>query len=102
MLTGTRSRSGTNQGFTVVELAVIVVVVAGLFYIATFREGSIIGTGVLIAGLSLCAALAAQKRGRRLTSAAFVVGSLVAAGSMMRACTKSLAEHGRPQSGWHP
>ncbi|MBI5211166.1 MAG: hypothetical protein HY927_14435 [Elusimicrobia bacterium] len=102
MLAGTRGRGRTDQGFTVVESAVIVVVVAGLFYVATFQEGPIIGTGVLIAGLSLCAALAARKRGRRLMSAAFIVGSLAAAGWMMRACTKSLADHGRPQDGRRP
>lgn len=80
-------------GFTIIELAVVVCVIAGLFAIATFREGAIIGTGVFFGGLCLCAAMAAGKKGLRLVSAAFVISSITAFSWMTRACTASFQDH---------
>ena len=81
------------NGFTIIELAVVIVIIAALFYIATFREGAIVGTGIFFGGLALCAGLGAQKKGWRLAGFAFFIASVVAMGWMMQACSASMKEH---------
>lgn len=88
-----------RPGFTVLELAITVLVLSGVAYIATFREHAIVGGGILASGALLCLAQAARARGWRPAAAVLTALSVMAALWMVKACSGSIAaaRHAAPQ-----
>lgn len=100
------AQRSARPGFTTAELAITVLVLAGVAYMATFREHAIVGGGILAAGSLLCLARAARARGWRPAAAVLTALSVLAALWMVKACSGSIAaaRHAAPerQSGQTP
>lgn len=86
-------------GFTAVGLAITSLVLGGLFAMATFREGAIIGAGIAASGLLLALGEFLRSKGRRAAAIVCVVLAVISAGLMARGCSASMAAARQAQAG---